>query len=99
MTTTQSTELDPDTAALVHAYRRAEAEARKWADTKDAIRDMLVAALGSADVGTIDGKPAVRRTVVQSTRLDSKKLHENEPEIYIRYAVPTSTVRVTVTKP
>lgn len=99
MTTINSVELDPDTAALVHAYRRAEAEAKRWADVKNSIRDMLALALGAADVGTISGAPAVKRTVVQSTRLDSKKLRESEPDVYERYAVPATTVRVTVTKP
>lgn len=99
MTTINSIELDDATAGLVAAYRRAEAEVKTWTTAKEALRDMLAVALGSADVGTVDGTPAVKRTVVQSTRLDSKKLRESEPDVYERYAVPTTTVRVTVTKP
>lgn len=92
----QQVDLDPDAALWVQAYETAAAQEKHWADLKQQARSRLEQALGDAEVGLVDGQPRVRWTVVHSTRLDSKKLKEQDPELYRACTVEGISRRFTV---
>jgi predicted phage-related endonuclease len=86
------------------------AEAANWralvADCDSKIKDLeevkalarghLERMMGACEIGTIDGRPAVRWTYVESTRLQTSKLKANEPEVYERYCAPQVTRRFSI---
>lgn len=87
-----------DLATWVQAYREATANAKTWAEIADRAKEQITAALDQhgAQVGTIGGRPAVRWTVVESSRLDTRKLRSEHPELVEAFTVPTVTRRFTV---
>jgi predicted phage-related endonuclease len=77
-----------DLAAKRAAKREAEAAEKRAAEK---VREYL----GSADMGLDEhGEPVVRKTVVVSHRLDTKRLRAQEPEIAEAFTVESESVRV-----
>lgn len=64
----------------IELLRHVKAEKAKLADIEKAARAVIEEALGDAETGTVDGKPAVRYTFVKSDRLDQKLLKRMFPE-------------------
>ncbi|GAA0638051.1 hypothetical protein GCM10010174_69860 [Kutzneria viridogrisea] len=78
------------------AYREATANAKRWTEIADRARKHITDALGDNEVGTVDGEPVARYTVVNGTRLDSKKLKAEHPDIVEQFTVPTTSRRFTL---
>lgn len=96
---TQRNEVAVDQLAVwIAAYREATSNAKQWQDTAERAKEHITATLAAADaeVGTVDGKPAVRYTIVESTRLDTKKLRAEHPELVDQFSVPSSSRRFTI---
>lgn len=80
-------------------YLELKAAAKQIEDMLDEARDMLLDAVESrypdlpvkTDL-TIDGKPVLQRQSVTQTRVDTKRLKADQPEVAARYSV-TSTYR------
>ena len=87
-----------DLATWVAAYREACANRDQWAQIADRAKQQITQQLerDAADVGTVNGRPAVKWTAVTSKRLDTKALKEKDPEIAARYTVETTSRRFTV---
>lgn len=94
------TELD-ELATWIAAYREATSNAKQWQETADRAKEHITAALteANAEVGTVDGRPAVRWTIVESARVDTKKLRSEHPEIVAQFTVPSQSRRFTVVDP
>lgn len=59
-----------DLASWVALYRETDDTIKLLEERKKAARERIEAALGDAETGTVDGRPAVRWTRVTSKRLD-----------------------------
>jgi predicted phage-related endonuclease len=78
--TPEIVDFDPAVAHWVEQYRQAKNEISKLTEQADIARSHIEAALGQAEIGTVQGNPVVRWKSVQSTRLDVKKAREILPE-------------------
>jgi predicted phage-related endonuclease len=87
-----------DLATWLVAYQQATLNAKQWNDTAERAKQHIIAHLekADADVGTINGEPAVRWTVVESHRLDVKKLRSEYPDLASAFTRPSVTRRFTV---
>ncbi|HEY2086401.1 MAG TPA: hypothetical protein VGH54_10315 [Mycobacterium sp.] len=86
---------------LVSQYEMAQAEAKKAADDLKAITDaikleMTNAAPGETEIDLVSDQLArpLRLSNVTGWRVDAKKLKAEAPEVYVRYAVQTSSWRL-----
>lgn len=86
-------------AAWIDAYKAAVANAKGWQDVADRAKHNITDALGDAEVGLVDGAPAVRWTYVESSRLDTKKLRAEHPELVNQFTSPNTTRRFTIVEP
>ena len=82
--TEEEAELPADAFTLVHLYDEAAEEEKAAKTRKDEAANKLKAMLGEAEKGFVYDRK-VSWTNVEGTRLDTKKLKENEPEIYEKY--------------
>lgn len=98
MTPKRAAALD-DLAPWIAAYRAAVGNAKQWQEVADRAKQHITTALGDAECGTVNGEPAVRWTVVQSARLDTKKLRAEHPELVDQFTVPSTTRRFTLVDP
>lgn len=99
MTDTKPTEAPLDgMAAWVAAYREAKANADSWTEIADRAKEQITAELeqAGASIGTLHGRPAVRWTEVASSRLNTKKLKAEHPELVDQFSIPTTTRRFTL---
>lgn len=83
-------------AVWIAAYREATDSAKKWTEIADRAKEQITKAIGDAEIGTVDGQPAARWSVVNSSRLDTKKLRAEHPDIAEQFTVPTTTRRFTL---
>lgn len=85
-------------ATWVTAYREASVNAKRWSETAEKAKEHITAALSDADaeIGTVDGEPAVRWTRVESSRFDTKKFRAEYPDLAEAFTVPSTTRRFTV---
>lgn len=88
-------------ANIVAGYRNAKHAAAQWHETADAFRVEITRHLDEhdAEIGTIDGTPAVKYTPVTQRHLDSKALRRDHPELAERYMTEQTTRRFTVVEP
>lgn len=89
---------DPHLTQLVFAYKQARFAEKQARENKGKIADALMAALTErgAEAFTIGGQPMARRQESVTTTLDSKKLKDDMPELWLKYARQTSTVKLWV---
>jgi hypothetical protein len=75
--------------------RQAERDAKARAEEA---RDQILARLRQqqAMIGTIDGRPAVQRKVVQSSRVDTTKLRREQPDIAAIYTTTSTSERLEI---
>jgi predicted phage-related endonuclease len=87
-----------DLATWVAAYREACRNRDQWGEVADRAKQQITQQLerNAADIGTVDGRPAVKWTAVTTLRLDTKALKEKDPELAERYTVETTSRRFTV---
>lgn len=96
MSTPTTTELTPAQRQWVNAYKQAKQRLADDQELLDRCREQIEAALGDAEVGTVEGQPVVRNTTVTSTRLDTRKLKEQHPDLYEQFCRPQMSRRFTV---
>jgi predicted phage-related endonuclease len=96
-TTDQTVALD-DIAGWVETYHQAGAQIAKLEELRGVARQHIEAALGDHEVGTVNGRPVVRWTVVTSRRLDQKKLKADHPDLAEALTVPSTSRRFTLVK-
>ena len=72
----QMVDLDPTTSAFLDAYIEAKAKVKEWTEKADIARQQVESAMGSHEVGLVNGREAVRWTTVKSTRIDTKRARE-----------------------
>jgi predicted phage-related endonuclease len=91
----QEIALSTELAGWVAAWRRAHQKAKEWQETADVAKSRITAALDAAgaQVGTIDGQPAVRWTTVLSNRVDGARLRSEHPELAAGYSTPVISQR------
>jgi uncharacterized protein YbjT (DUF2867 family) len=65
-----------DLAAAITAFVTAEANIRQWTEVRDGWRRLIEARIGDAEVGTVAGRPRVRRTRYIERRLNTPRLRE-----------------------
>lgn len=92
-------DLPADAANWIGLIRDCDRQIKDLEEAKAVARKHLEQMLGDNEVGTLDGRPAVRWTFVPSSRVDITKLSANEPEIAERYRVPTVSRRFTLADP
>ncbi len=80
----------------IASYRLAKAEVKEWEQRADLAAQRIQAALGDAEEGLLAGQVAVTWRNVSSTRLDTKALKAEQPDIYDRYAKESLTRRFLV---
>lgn len=84
-------------AGLVRRWRTAvDTAGRARATAVQAERELLDL-LGDADVGTLDGTPAVRRDVEARDGIDLTRLREDHPELWEQY--PATRTRTQLKRP
>lgn len=86
-------ELDRNVAQWLVYIRQCNAQIKQLEEARDNARRHIEAALGDAEVGLVDGQPAVRWTWVHSKRLDQRKLKEQAPELVEACTVPVVSRR------
>ena len=89
-------ELPPDAANWRALIQDCDAKMKDLEETKKLARARLEQMMGDAELGLIDGRPAVHWTVVSSRRLDQKKLKEQAPELVEACTVTSITRRFTL---
>ncbi|SEF34326.1 hypothetical protein SAMN05421837_107322 [Amycolatopsis pretoriensis] len=83
--------LDPKTVALdaiapaVARWRAARCGAARLAATAAQAEKDIIAALGDADIGTVDGRPVVRRDVQERQGFAFGLFRTEHPELADRY--------------
>lgn len=76
----QEIDFDPGVAADLARLRRIKAEIGELQEQADILTERIKSALGDATIGTVNGAPAVKWSVVESSRLDIKKAREVLPQ-------------------
>jgi predicted phage-related endonuclease len=72
-------DFDPAVAADIARLRRVKAEIGELQEQADLLTERIKSALGDAIIGTVNGAPAVKWSMVESSRLDIKKAREVLP--------------------
>lgn len=85
-------------ATWIGAYREACANRDRWAEVADRAKQQITQQLDqhNAQVGTVNGRPAVRWTHVSTRRLDTKALREAQPDLVEQYTRETTSRRFTL---
>lgn len=83
---------------VISVYRAAVSEIAKWEKIRDDLNKTLKHVMADADVALVNGVPAIRRTVVATSRFDSKLFRDEFPELAEKYVVPGSYVKLTLIK-
>lgn len=85
-------ELDP-IKAMVDLYIEAQARIKEWTEIGKQARSAIEARLGENEVGTINEKPVVHWTRVESIRVDQTLLKGQYPEAYRACLMPSTARR------
>jgi predicted phage-related endonuclease len=91
--------LPDDAAAWLGLIRQCDQQIKDLEETKQVARKHIEQLLGEHEVGTVDGQPVVRWTVVPSTRLDTTKLKAERPEVYEAFCRTSISRRFTLVDP
>lgn len=92
-------ELGQDARGWVDVYRDAAARIRDLETLKTEARRHIEEALAGAEEGKIDGRPAVRISMVESTRLDVKAIRRDYPDVVAACSTTTTSPRLNVLDP
>jgi predicted phage-related endonuclease len=88
-------ELDP-LKTTIDLYIEAQTRIKEWEDIAKKCRSAIEARLGENEVGTIDDKPVVRWTRIESLRVDSTLLKGQYPDVYRACLTPSTSRRFTL---
>lgn len=89
-------ELDEEQAIMVQKLIDAKEVAKQAEEQVKLLENQLKATMGENEVAVFRGEPLLTWKTTQSTRLDSKRLKSEQPEIYEQYANTTSSRRFLV---
>lgn len=89
-------ELDDEGAQAVADLRMLKAKAKALGEEITTAENAVKALLGENEAGTVDGEPAVTWRAVESSRVDTKRLRADDPELADRYTTTTTTRRFLV---
>ncbi|ODA07616.1 MULTISPECIES: YqaJ viral recombinase family protein [Paenibacillus] len=88
--------LEKDQALLVDKLIAAKEDAKAAEEQVKRLENELKAAIGENEVATYNGEPLVTWKSSQTTRLDTKRLKQEHPHIFEKYANTTSSRRFLV---
>jgi putative phage-type endonuclease len=91
-------ELPDHAAGLVRQYLRATAVEKASKQQAEKAKNELMALLGDAEVGLVDGRPLVQWPLVTSRRLDVEALRAAHPDIAEQFTRPSECRRFTAVK-
>ena len=90
-------DLDSTSAAFLTAYIEAKAKVKEWTEKADIARQQVEAAMGECEIGLVNGREAVRWTIVEANRIDTKKIRELlPPEMVTQLEVTTISRRFSI---
>lgn len=89
-------ELDDTGAGWAAHYRDLGRQIADLEEQRKLAREQLEDALGDAEEGLIDGRPAVRYPLVTTTRVDVKALRSEMPDVAARYAKVSTSRRLSL---
>jgi predicted phage-related endonuclease len=72
-------DFDPGVIGLISRLRRLKAEIGELQEQADILTEQIKSAMGDALIGTVNGAPAVKWTIVESSRFDVRKAREVLP--------------------
>jgi len=72
-------DFDPGIAGLIARLRRLKAEIGELQEQADILTEQIKSAMGDAIIGTVNGHPAVKWTVVKTSRFDTTRAKELLP--------------------
>ena len=84
-------DFDPGVAGLIARLRRLKAEISELTDQADILTEQIKSAMGDAIIGTVNGAPAVKWSIVETNRFDTKKAKELLPEQVVQLLTIKST--------
>lgn len=73
-------DFDPGVIADIARLRLLKAQIGELQEKADILTEQIKSAMGDATLGTVNGAPAVRWSIVESTRFDVKKAREILPQ-------------------
>lgn len=87
-----------DLKPWLQAWHTARHHAAQWAQAAERAKAKITAALDKADaeIGTVDGDPAVRWTSVFQEKMDVSKFRAEYPDIHAAYTHPVVSRRFSV---
>lgn len=85
-------------APVVEELGGVKAAIKELEGHKDTLENRIKAYLGNYTIGTIDGKPAATWKSSKSSRIDTKALEAEHPEIAAKFRVESETRRFLITK-
>ncbi|MBI1324404.1 hypothetical protein GC170_14635 [bacterium] len=92
-------EIDMDQLAPVVAELAGVKAARKQLEEhEDTLENRIKAYLGNCTVGTIEGKPAATWKATKSSRVDTKAMESEYPEIVAKFRIESESRRFVITK-
>lgn len=91
-------DLAPDAAADLEALIGWKAQRKEIDEQVKRLETRIRVAMQDAEVGFVDGVKRVSYPQITSQRLDSKRLKEDRPDVWEKYAEPSSYRRLTVKK-
>ena len=68
-----------DLGNIVAAYAEFDAKVKQFSEARDGLRRIIETHLADAEVGTIAGRPRVRRSRYTDRRIDTRRLREQAP--------------------
>lgn len=86
-------DFDPSIIGAIVRLRKLKAEIGELQEQADILTEQIKSAMGDAVTGTVNGAPAVRWSVVESSRFDVKKAREILPEQVIQLLETKSQTR------
>ena len=82
---------------IAKEYRALQAQIKALETEADMLKQMMIKEMDSLQADELSvGEYTIRYTVYESTRLDSKKLKDEQPELYASYTKQTTACRFQV---
>lgn len=94
----ESVDLGDEGASLALDMRRAQAAKKQAEQEETRAKAGLMALLGKAELGSVNGEIVASWKAVETNRLDQKKLKEEHPEIVEAYSSVSASRRFTLTQ-
>jgi hypothetical protein len=83
-------------AVVVARFQRARCDAGRLRAAAEQAEAELMAALGNADVGTVNGQVVVRRSAKDRPRFDATRFRAEHPDLFAAYSGPSPRDRLSI---